>query len=140
MVRPDERCRGAAAQLTDGTRRRCACPGYCARRTGKTSVADAVLAACRQDGCHVARVDLFREADAPALAQALTLELLANRPGIRRALAATGRARDRMVQALSTTATLRARGELGEELEVALDIRAAREDPQAALAAALDLP
>ena len=56
------------------------------RRTGKTTVADAALVACQSDGAYVAKADLFECADAGALAHVLTLELLANRPLLRRAI------------------------------------------------------
>ncbi len=49
------------------------------RRTGKTTVADAALVACRKDLAYVAKADLFECADAGALAHVLTLELLATR-------------------------------------------------------------
>src|SRR5437763_8712415 len=56
------------------------------RRTGKTTVADAALIACRSDGAYVAKADLFECADVGALAHLLTLELLGNRPLLRRAI------------------------------------------------------
>src|SRR3954451_24876753 len=56
------------------------------RRTGKTSVCDAALAACAAAGCYTAAVDLFHLADAAELAEALSVQALANRPVLARAI------------------------------------------------------
>src|SRR3954468_10380528 len=58
-----------------------------ARRTGKTTVADAALEVCRADDAYVPAVALFDLVDAVELAQALTVELLSNRPALKRAFA-----------------------------------------------------
>jgi uncharacterized protein len=109
------------------------------RRTGKTSVCDAAVAVCAREGCYTASVDLFRIADAAELAERLTLRLLANRSALRRALGtATARA-GRVVEALSTSVAYRARQDLGEDLEIALTVSAARADPHRALGAAWEL-
>jgi hypothetical protein len=110
------------------------------RRTGKTTVADAALAACRSDGAYVAQVDLFDCAEAGALAHVLTLELLANRALLRRAIQDAVNAGRTVVDALRPAATIRARQDLGEDLEFTLDLARAEEDPMTALDAALRLP
>jgi hypothetical protein len=109
------------------------------RRTGKTTVADAALAACRSDGAYVAGVDLFDCGDAGALAHVLTLELLANRAVLQRAIRDALQAGRSVLDALRPAATIRARQDLGEDLEVTLDLARAEEDPARALDAALRL-
>src|SRR3982074_1442456 len=73
------------------------------RRIGKTTVADAVIEVCRADRAYTARADLFAGADAGSLAHLLTLELLANRAALRRAVADAVRAGRSVVAALRAT-------------------------------------
>jgi uncharacterized protein len=109
------------------------------RRTGKTTVADAALVACQSDGAYVAKVDLFECADAGALAHLLTLELLGNRPLLRRAIRDALDAGRSVLDALRPAATIRARQDLGEDIEFTLDLARAEEDPAKALDTALRL-
>ena len=109
------------------------------RRTGKTTVADAALVACRHDGAYVARVDLFDCADAGALAYRLTLELLANRALLKRAIRDAISAGRSILDALRATATIRARQDLGEDLEITIDLARAEEAPARALDTSLRL-
>lgn len=111
-----------------------------ARRTGKTSTCEAALEICRAEGCHTASVDLFRTASAAELAEELTLALLVNRSPLRRAVDEARRAGRSLREALTATATYRARADLGEDLELAFDLTLAREDPRRALRTALELP
>src|SRR5918999_8652 len=92
-----------------------------ARRTGKTTVADAALQACAADGAYVAAVDLFGLTDATEFAQALTVALLANRPALRRAFGEAGSVRD-VLGALRRAAAVRARQDLGDGVEVVFEI------------------
>jgi hypothetical protein len=108
------------------------------RRTGKTSVCDAAVAVCAREGCLTASVDLFRIADTAELAETLTLRLLANRPVLRRALRSAAARSGRLIDALSTSVAYRARQDLGEHVELALTVGAAR-DAQRSLAAAWEL-
>lgn len=110
-----------------------------ARRIGKTTVADAALAVCREENAYTAKVDLFECADAAALAHLLTLELLANRAALRRAIESAARAGKSLVGALRTTATLRARQDLGEDVEIGLELGRAEQDPHNALETSLRL-
>jgi DNA-binding transcriptional ArsR family regulator len=107
------------------------------RRTGKTTVADAALVACRNDGAYVAKVDLFECPDAGALAHVLTLELLGNRPPLRRAIRDAVDAGKSILEALRPAATIRAREDLGEDIEFTLDLVRAEEDSGKALDTAL---
>lgn len=109
------------------------------QRTGKTTVADAALVACQSDGAYVASVDLFECADGGALAHVLTLELLANRPLLRRAIRDAFDAGKSLLEALRPAATIRARQDLGEEIEFTLDLARAEQDPAKALDTALRL-
>jgi hypothetical protein len=109
------------------------------RRIGKTTVADAALEVCRDDGAYAAKVDLFDCADAGALAHILALELLANRAPLRRAISDAVRAGRSVLAALRTSATVRARQDLGEEIEVTIDIGRAEAEPTKALDSALRL-
>jgi hypothetical protein len=109
------------------------------RRTGKTTVADAALEVCRKDGAYTAKVDLFDCSDAGTLAHLLALELLANRPPLRRAISDAVRAGKSLLAALRTSATLRARQDLGEELEITIDLVRAEAEPLKALDSALRL-
>lgn len=109
------------------------------RRIGKTTVADAALVACERDGAYVAKVDLFDCADTGALAHLLTLELLANRALLRRAIHDAISAGRSVLDALRPAATIRARQDLGEDLELTIDLARAEESPAQALDTALRL-
>ncbi|HUN77427.1 MAG TPA: hypothetical protein VMU32_00745 [Solirubrobacteraceae bacterium] len=110
------------------------------RRTGKTTVADAALAACADDGAYTAKVDLFECPGPGALAHLLALELLANRPPLRHAIAQARRHGRGLLEALRTAGALRARLDLGgAELELTIDPGRAEENPTTALDAALRL-
>ncbi|MGZ6667885.1 MAG: AAA family ATPase [Solirubrobacteraceae bacterium] len=109
------------------------------RRIGKTTVADAALVACQSDGAYVAKADLFEFADVGALAHVLTLELLANRPLLRRAIREALGAGKSVLEALRPAATIRARQDLGEEIEFTLDLARAEQDPAKAFDTALRL-
>ena len=111
------------------------------RRTGKTTVADAALEACRQDGAYVAAVDLFDLVDASELAQALTVRLLSNRPAINRALGEARGAGRQILSVLRQAAVVRARQDLGDGVELVFEVGLDRQDPDshARLRAALEL-
>jgi hypothetical protein len=109
------------------------------RRIGKTTVADAALEVCQLEGAYAAKVDLFDCSDAGALAHLLALELLANRAPLRRAIGDAVRAGRSVLGALRTSATLRARQDLGEEIEITIDIGRAEAEPIKALDSALRL-
>ena len=109
------------------------------RRTGKTTVADAAVAICAREDAYVASVDLFQASDAASFAHRLTLALLANRPPLRRAISDAARAGRGFLEALRTTASYRAREDLGQDIEIALELSLAERDPQSALLTALEL-
>ena len=112
------------------------------RRIGKTSICDAALALCAHEGCYVASIDLFLLSDAAALAEALTVEVLSNRPLLKQALRRAARAPGRAWDLLSDATTIRARQDLGDagvDLELALVPHRAQENPGRALRTALEL-
>jgi hypothetical protein len=110
------------------------------RRTGKTTVADAAVGICAREGAYVAAVDLFEAPDAAALAHRLSLELLANRPTLKRAIGEATRVGRSVLDALRTTVTYRAREDLGADIEITLELAHAEQDPPRALAVALAVP
>src|SRR3954462_6849710 len=109
------------------------------RRTGKTSVCDPALAACAAAGCYTAAVDLFHVADAAELAEALTVRVLANPPGVARAIQAAEGVPARLRDVPTAAATSRARADLGEDLEITIRPHLAQADPARALRTALEL-
>jgi hypothetical protein len=109
------------------------------RRTGKTTVADAAMAICAREGAYVAVADLFQAPDLAALAHTLSLQLLANRPVLKRAIGDAVRAGKSVLGALRASASIRARQDLGTDIELALELAGAEQNPSGALLAALEL-
>ncbi|HWV87511.1 MAG TPA: AAA family ATPase [Capillimicrobium sp.] len=112
------------------------------RRTGKTSVCDAAVAVCAQEGAYPVAVDLFLLPEAAALAEELTVAALANRPVLRTALTRAARAAGQAWDALTDAATIRAHQDLGDagiDLELTLLPRRAQESPAEALRTAVQL-
>src|SRR5437899_3088165 len=110
------------------------------RRTGKTSVCDAVLGRLARRGFYTVAVDLFRIATAAELAESLVASTLSNRSPLRRALHQTRRAGRFVADALHTSAVLKSKAQLGEELEIAFSPGLAARDPERYLDYALALP
>ena len=110
------------------------------RRTGKTSVCDAALGCLADGDCYVAAVDLFRLADAADFAEQLVLCTIANRSSLKRLAHKARRAGRALADAATLTATVRARAELGEELDLAFRPGLAAQDPDRYLTYALELP
>ena len=111
-----------------------------ARRTGKTSVCDAVLGRLEQRGSYTVAVDLFRIATASELAESLVAAAISNRSALRRALHQTRRAGRFVADALQTSAVVKSKAQLGEELEIAFTPGLAARDPDGYLDYALALP
>ncbi|HEX2127981.1 MAG TPA: AAA family ATPase [Solirubrobacterales bacterium] len=120
--------------LANRTHRRLAAP----RRTGKTTVCEAALAALRERDFYTVSVDLWEVADQSEFAEALVARTIANRPALRRA-------RHRIAELGKGTAstiriTTRLVDELGSEVEVAWKPSLADRDPRRYLRYALELP
>jgi len=110
------------------------------RRTGKTSVCEAVLGRLRRRGAYIAKLDLFRLADAGELAEAMAAAVIANRSATHRALRRARTAGRAALSAAQARAVLKMVGELGEGAELALTPGLAVQDPERALDLALELP
>ena len=110
------------------------------RRTGKTSVCDAVLGRLAEQEMYTVAIDLFRIATAAELAEALVAETLSNRSAVRRALHQTRRAGRVVADALQTSAIVRSKTQLGEDLEIAFQPGLAARDPERYVDYALGLP
>ncbi len=111
-----------------------------ARRTGKTSVCDAVIGRLARRGIYTAGVDLFRIATAAELAEALVSATIANRSVLRRTLHQARRAGRMVADAMHTSAVLKSKAQLGEELEIAFTPGLAARDPDRYLDYAFALP
>jgi hypothetical protein len=109
------------------------------RRTGKTTVADAAIAVCAREGAYACAVDLFEAPDAASLAHQLTVGLLANRAPLRRAISEAVRSGRSILEALRSTASYRAREDLGQDIEISLELSLAERDPQQALLTSIRL-
>ncbi|MGA2455151.1 MAG: ATP-binding protein [Solirubrobacteraceae bacterium] len=125
-----------AAALENGTNLVMAGP----RRTGKTSVCEAALTRVRARGLYVAAVDLFAIADDAELAEALVKAVLNNRPALRKLLPKARRFGRQALSAAQGAAVMKMKGQLGDAVELALTPGLAAENPQRALAQALELP
>jgi uncharacterized protein len=110
------------------------------RRTGKTSVCDAVLGRLARRGFYVVAVDLFRIATAEELAESLVAQAISNRSALKRALHQTRRAGRFVADVVQTSAVVKSKAQLGEELEIAFQPGLAARNPERYLDYALDLP
>lgn len=110
------------------------------RRSGKTSVCDAALVRLGRRGFYTISVDLFRIASAPELAEALVAATIANRSALRRVIHQTRRAGRLVADALQTSAVVKSKAQLGEEIEIAFTPGLAARDPERYLDYALALP
>ncbi|HEU0193860.1 MAG TPA: AAA family ATPase, partial [Gaiellales bacterium] len=110
------------------------------RRTGKTSVCDAALAACARAGAYTVRIDLFRIANVAELAEQLVAQTIANRSQLRKILHQARRAGRVLADTAGLAAVVSSKGQLGEELEIAFRPGIAARDPDRYLDYALALP
>jgi uncharacterized protein len=110
------------------------------RRTGKTSVCDAALGRLARRGFYTVAIDLFRIPNAAQLAEVLVAKTVSNRSVLRRALHGARQAGRAMADAATTSAVLRSKTELGDELEIAFMPGIAARDPDRYLDYALSLP
>jgi len=136
MIGRGEEVRELAAALENGTSLVMAGP----RRTGKTSVCDAVLTRLRGRGLYVASVDLFGLADDAELAEALATAVLSNRPAARRLVHRARRLGRQALTATQGALAIQMKSQLGDAVELALTPGLAAQDPQRALSQALELP
>ena len=136
MIGRDADVREIASSLAGGASVIVAGP----RRTGKTSVCDAAVGRLARRGFYTISVDLFRIANAAELAEALVAATIANRSALRRVLHQTRRAGRFVADAVHTSAVVKSKTQLGEELEIAFSPGLAVRDPERYLDYALALP
>ncbi len=110
------------------------------RRTGKTSVCDAAIGRLARRGCYTVSIDLFRVASGSEFAEALVAATLSNRSALRRILHQTRRAGRFVADAVQTSAVIKSKAQLGDELEIAFAPGLAARDPERYLDYALALP
>ncbi len=110
------------------------------RRSGKTSVCDAALVRLGRRGFYTIGVDLFRIASAAEFAEALVAATIANRSALRRVIHQTRKAGRLVADALQTSAVVKSKAQLGEEIEIAFSPGLAAREPERYLDYALALP
>lgn len=110
------------------------------RRTGKTSVCEAAVGRLKGRGLYAIAIDLFRIPTAAELAEALVAAAVSNRSVLRRALHKARRAGRMVADVAETSAVIKSKTELGEELEIAFRPGLAARDPSRYLDYALELP
>jgi hypothetical protein len=123
------------AQLSDGIHRIVAAP----RRTGKSTVCEATVAALRRRRFYAVSVSLFRQTNASALAEALAQETLANRSKLKQLVERARSLPTRALTGASLTAVLRVKSELGDAVEIALEPTRRRSESMQDLILALEL-
>ena len=110
------------------------------RRTGKTTVCDAALSSLARRDTYIVAVDLFRISSAAELAEVLVARTISNRSTLRRLVHQARRAGRLAADAAGTSAVVKSKGQLGEELEIAFQPGLASRDPERYLDYALELP
>jgi hypothetical protein len=110
------------------------------RRTGKTSVCDAAVGRLVRRGFYSVSVDLFRIASTAEFAEALVAATLSNRSALRRVIQQTRRAGRLVADALQTSAVLKSKAQLGDEIEIVFTPGSSARDPERYLDYALGLP
>ncbi len=107
------------------------------RRTGKTSVCDAVESLLRAEGTYVVKVDLFAHDSLSSLSAALVRETISNRPSVRRVLPKLANAGRAALRGTALTVGAKMKAEFGQEIEIGFSEPIARRDPDRAFEWAL---
>lgn len=110
------------------------------RRTGKTTVCEAAIAASKANGLYTAAVDLWQATDIVDVAEAIVSQTVANRPRLKRLVhevRSIGREAISNAQLRSVT---KITGELGQDIEMAFEPGFAKRDPERYWDYALRLP
>ncbi len=110
------------------------------RRTGKTSVCDAAVGRLARRGFYAVSIDLFRIASTAEFAETLVAATISNRSALRRVVHQTRRAGRLVADALHTSAVLKSKAQLGDELEIVFTPGLASQNPAHYLDYALSLP
>lgn len=136
MIGRETDVREIAAALAAGSNLVVAGP----RRTGKTSVCDAAVGRLVKRGFYAVGIDLFRIASTTEFAEALVAATISNRTALRRILHQAKRAGRLVADALQTSAVIKSKAQLGEELEIVFRPGLAAQAPERYLDYALGLP
>jgi hypothetical protein len=136
MIGRETDVRQITAALAAGTNLVMAGP----RRIGKTSVCDAAVGRLAKRGFYTVSVDLFRIASTAEFAEAIVASTLSNRSALRRVIQQTRRAGRMVTDALQTSAVLKSKAQLGDEIEIVFSPGIAVRDPDRYLDYALSLP
>jgi hypothetical protein len=110
------------------------------RRTGKTSVCDAAVGRLVRRGFYAVSIDLFRIASTTEFSEALVAATISNRSALRRVIHQARRAGRLVADAVHTSAVIKSKAQLGEELEIVFTPGLAAQAPERYLDYALGLP
>ena len=110
------------------------------RRTGKTTICDAVIDQLRRRGIYTASVDLWEASDFTNLAEAIVTQTIANRPPLKRLLHEVRSKGRRALSNAQIRAIATVSGELGDDIEMAFEPGFAKRDPERYWEYALRLP
>ena len=123
------------AQLRGGIHRILAAP----RRTGKSTVCQAAIARLAGDGLYTVSLSLFELTSTASLAERMVQRTLANRGALARLIERVRAGGEIVLKGAALTLSVKARAELGEAVELALNPSLVARDPRAALLSALRL-
>lgn len=110
------------------------------RRTGKTTVCDAVIDRLGERRTYTASVDLWKAADLTDLSEAIVTQTIANRPPLKRLLHEVRSKGRRTLSNAQIRAITTVSGELGDDIEMAFEPGFAKRDPERYWDYALHLP
>jgi hypothetical protein len=130
----------SVAELVEALEARTHCILAEPRRTGKTTVARAVLAGLEARGFYTVSVDLWEFADQGELASALVARTIANRPRLKRLPHILRESGKKAAEAIQIVTSAKLSEEFGQEIEVAWKPSLADRDPRLYLRFALELP
>jgi hypothetical protein len=123
------------AQLRAGVHRILAAP----RRTGKSTVCQAAVARLAADGLYTVSLSLFELTTTASLAERMAQRALANRGPLARLIERVRSGGELVLKGAALTLSVKARAELGDAVELALNPSVIGRDPRAALLSALRL-
>ena len=121
------------AQLRGGVHRILAAP----RRTGKSTVCNAVIARLADDGIYTVPLSLFELTSTASLAERMAQRALANRGPLARLIERVRAGGETVLKGAALTLSVKAKTELGDGVELALRPGLAARDPHGALLQAL---
>lgn len=135
MIGRKEDVRELTAQLSAGVHRIVAAP----RRTGKSSLCNAVIEELQQQGKYVVCVSLFRSTNAADLAESIARAALCNRKPLARLVKRMVQAGEAVLKGTALTLAVKTQTELGEGAEIVFTPGYAHNNPSSALIKAFEL-